>query len=416
MNSLARTGALVAGIALAVVTMTAPGAAVGAQAAPPGGRGAAPSAEPPFRVKVIGHLSRFGPRLATTSQPTGLSPQAVASVYALSGLSPSSGAGAGQIIAVVDAYRDPAALPDLNTFNAQYGYPKLAACSSLAQAGPCFLQSSPASRPRVNRGWALEESLDIEWAHAEAPGAKIVLVQAANNGFPSLLRAVSYADGIGATEISMSWGGPEFAGEQEYDTVLARPGTLYTAASGDGGHGAQFPATSPDVIAVGGTTLAGCGPTSCAGFTRETAWSGSGGGASRVERVPAVQSGYTGLVSRTGTIGALTSGMRGIPDVSFDANPSTGVSVYDSTRYQGQAGWFTLGGTSVGAPNWAGLLAAGAAAGQTALQGQAAIYGGGYAGHLRDIVHGRNGVCGPACRAGTGYDLVTGLGSPLDYP
>jgi hypothetical protein len=116
------------------------------------------------------------------------------------------------------------------------------------------------------------------------------------------------------------------------------------------------------------------------------------------------------------TIAALTGSKRGIPDVSFDANPSTGVSVYDSTRYQGQSGWFTLGGTSVGAPNWAGVLAAGSAAGQTALQGDASIYSGGYKTNLRDITSGTNGTCGTDCTAGTGYDLVTGLGSPVNYP
>jgi hypothetical protein len=113
---------------------------------------------------------------------------------------------------------------------------------------------------------------------------------------------------------------------------------------------------------------------------------------------------------------ASSGGTRGIPDVSFDANPSTGVSVFDSTRFQGQSGWFTLGGTSVGAPNWAGILAAGAAAGKTALQGHSAVYGGGYLTNLRDITSGTNGSCGTDCTAGTGYDLVTGLGSPVNYP
>jgi len=377
---------------------------------------AARVAEPPFLVKAIGRLPDLRPRLAKAALPTGLGPQTIHSVYSLSGLDPSSEAGAGQVIAIVDAYRDPKALADLNTFDAEYGYPALAACTSLTQAGPCFLRASPVGRPAVNHGWALEESLDIEWAHAEAPWAKIVLVEAANNRFPSLFGAVSYADAIGATEVSMSWGGPEFPGEQAYDAVLNQPGTLYVASSGDGGHGVQYPAVSPDVIAVGGTTLVGCGGTSCAGFTHEKAWSGSGGGVSQMELAPAFQTGYTGPVHGGMTIAALTDGKRGIPDVAFDANPGTGVSVYDSTRYQGQTGWFTLGGTSVGAANWAGILAAGAAAGQATLQGRAAIYAAGYVISLRDIVRGRNGRCRRACRAGSGYDLVTGLGSPVNYP
>jgi subtilase family serine protease len=108
--------------------------------------------------------------------------------------------------------------------------------------------------------------------------------------------------------------------------------------------------------------------------------------------------------------------MWGIPDVSFEANPNTGVSIFDSTRDMGQSGWFTVGGTSIGAPNWAGILAAGTAAGQTALQGDAAIYKGGFSTNLRDISSGTNGSLGTDCTAGTGYDLVTGLGGPINYP
>ena len=370
---------------------------------------------PPFRVKVIGTLPNGNPKLSSSS-PTGLSPSAVQSVYSLSGLSASSGAGAGQVIAIVDAYHDPNALSDLNTFNAKYGYAPLSTCTSLSQSGPCFLQADPQGTPSVNSGWVLEESLDIEWAHAEAPNAKIVLVEAASNSNANLFNAVSYANSIGATEVSMSWGGSESSGETAYDADMTHGGTLYTASAGDSGHGAEYPAASPNVISVGGTTLNGCSGTSCAGFSSETAWSGSGGGASAVEAIPSFQSGYTGPVYGVSTISGLTGGQRGIPDVSFEANPSTGVSVYDSTKYQGQSGWFTLGGTSVGAPNWAGILAAGAAAGKTALQGHAAIYSGGYSTNLRDITSGTNGSCGTDCTAGTGYDLVTGLGSPVNYP
>jgi len=404
-------GMLTGGTALAVMAaMSAGGAALAAPSAHP-----VPTMNPPLRVKVIGHLPNGKPRLARTS-PTGLPPGAIGSVYSLSGLSPSSGAGAGQIIAIVDAYHDPNALSDLNTFNTQYGYAQLSTCTSLSQSGPCFLQADPQGTPRVNSNWVVEESLDIEWAHAEAPAAKIVLVEAASNSATNLFGAVSYANSIGATEVSMSWSGGEFSGETAYDADMAHAGTFYTTSSGDSGHGAQYPAASPNVIAVGGTTLNGCSGTSCSGFTSETTWSGSGGGASAVEAIPGYQSGYTGPVFGAPTISGLTGGQRGIPDVSFDANPSTGVSIYDSTRYQGQSGWFTVGGTSVGAPDWAGVLAAGTAAGKTALQGHAAIYSGGYATNLRDITSGTNGTCGTDCTAGSGYDLVTGLGSPVNYP
>ena len=403
-----RLGVLAAGSALTVTAgLSVTAAALAAPSAHLPG-----TASPPLKVKVIGRLGNGKPQLSSAS-PTGLPPSAIASVY---NLSPASSSGSGQIIAIVDAYHDPHALSDLNTFNAQYGYPQLATCTSLSQTGPCFEQADPQGTPTVNAGWVLEESLDIEWAHAEAPGAKIVLVEAASNSDTNLFNAVVYANGIGATEVSMSWGGGEFSSETSLDSDMAHAGTFYTASAGDSGHGAEYPAASPNVIAVGGTTLNGCSGTSCAGFSSETAWSSSGGGASAVEAIPGYQSGYTGPVSGASTISALTGGTRGIPDVSFDANPNTGVSIYDSTRYQGQSGWFTVGGTSVGAPNWAGILAAGRAAGSTALQGDSAIYSGGYKTNLRDITSGTNGSCGTDCTAGTGYDLVTGLGSPINYP
>jgi len=406
-----RMGVLISGTALTIMgAFTAGNAAL---AAPSGHISGV--AHLPLKIKVIGRLPDGKPKL-TSGSPTGLSPAAVASVYTLSGLSSSSGAGAGQIIAIVDAFHDPNALSDLNTFNAQYGYPALATCTSLTQTGPCFEQVDPQGTPKVNAGWVLEESLDIEWAHAEAPAAKIVLVEAASNSNANLFNAVLSANGLGATEVSMSWGGGESSGETSMDSDFTHAGTFYTASAGDSGHQAEYPAASPNVMAVGGTTLNGCSGTSCGGFTSETAWSGSGGGASADEPIPGYQTSYTGPVFGASTISLLTGGKRGIPDVSFDANPNTGVSIFDSTRDQGQAGWFTVGGTSVGAPNWAGILAAGRAAGVTALQGSSAIYSGGYKTNLRDITSGTNGTCGTDCTAGAGYDLVTGLGSPINYP
>lgn len=410
MNWIRRVSVLGASTVLAGAAISGAGAAVAAAAGHGGG-----VSTPPFRVKVIGRLPDGKPKLSSGS-PTGLPPGAIQSVYNLSGLAPGSGAGSGQIIAIVDAYNDPNALSDLNTFDAQYGYAQLPTCTSLTQSGPCFEQAyAQGSKPRTNSGWALEESLDIEWAHAEAPAAKIVLVEAASNSNSNLFGAVTYASNLGATEVSMSWGGSESSSETSLDADMTHTGTLYTASAGDSGHGAEYPAASPNVIGVGGTTLNGCSGTTCS-FTSETTWSSSGGGISADESVPSYQTGYAGPVFGAATISTLTGGHRGIPDVSFDANPSTGVSVYDSTSYQGQSGWFTLGGTSVGAPNWAGILAAGAAAGKTALQGDAAIYGGGSSSSLRDITSGTNGTCGTDCTAGTGYDLVTGLGSPVSYP
>lgn len=413
MNWKRRFASAGAGIALAVaMPMSVSGAAQAA--ASPAHHGQA-LIQPPFRIHRIGTLPNGSPKVTSTT-PTGLPPSAIQSVYHLSGLSPASDAGAGQIIAIVDAYHDPNSLADLNVFNAEYGYPALSTCTSLTQAGACFEVAQPSGPPARNNGWALEESLDIEWAHAEAPGAKIVLVEALTASSAHLYSAVSYANSIGATEVSMSWGGSETSSETSNDSYFTHAGTLYTASAGDSGHGVIYPAASPDVIAVGGTTLNGCSGTSCAGFTSESTWTGSGGGVSADESIPGYQGSYAGPVYSAATISALTGGKRGVPDISFDANPSTGVSIYDSTAYQGASGWWDVGGTSVGAPNWAGILAAGAAAGSTALQGNAAIYSGGYASNLRDITSGTNGTCGTDCTAGTGYDLVTGLGSPVNYP
>ncbi len=415
-----RLGVLGTGVTFAVAMAVSAGgaAAFAAQTAP--AAPAAPAAlsvnHPTFIVHRIGTAANGTP-LVTSASPTGLPPSAIKSVYGLSGLSPGSGAGDGQIIAIVDAYNDPHALADLNVFNKEYGYAKLVTCTSLSQPGPCFKVAKPSGKPATNSDWALEESLDIEWAHAEAPAAKIVLVEAKTASNAHLYAAVDYANTtLDANVVSMSWGGGESSSETSSDRNFTHPGTLYTASSGDSGHGVIYPSASPDVIAVGGTTLNGCSGTSCAGFTSETAWPGSGGGISAYENIPAYQAGYAGAVHGATTISSLTGGLRGVPDVSFVGDPNTGVSVYDSTLYAGQSGWWTIGGTSVGAPNWAGILAAGNAAGKTALQGDAAIYGGGYLTNLRDIISGSNGSCGTDCGAGTGYDLVTGLGSPVNYP
>jgi len=415
-----RLGVLGIGVTFAVAMAVSAGgaaalAAPAAHAVPAAAAAKSPN-HPTFVVHRIGTRSNGTP-LVTSKSPTGLPPSAIQSVYNLSGLSPTSGAGAGQIIAIIDAYNDANALSDLNVFNAEYGYASLSTCTSLSQSGPCFEVAEPSGKPSNNSDWALEESLDIEWAHAEAPAAKIVLVEAKTSSNANLYAAVDYANTtLDANVVSMSWGGSETSSETSSDSNFTHAGTLYTASAGDSGHGVIYPSASPDVIAVGGTTLNGCSGTSCAGFTSETTWSDGGGGISKYESIPAYQSSYTGPVYGASTISALTGGKRGVPDVSFVGNPNTGVSVYDSTAYDGQSGWWTIGGTSVGAPNWAGILAAGNAAGSTALQGNTAIYGGGYKTNLRDITSGTNGSCGTDCTAGTGYDLVTGLGSPINYP
>jgi len=313
-----------------------------------------------------------------------------------------TGNGQGQTIAIIDAYYDPNISSDLGTFDAQYGL----------SAPPTFTQSVTPGLRQDNAGWALETSLDVEWAHAIAPAASILLVESQAD-LPDLLNAVTYAtQQSGVSVVSMSWGTSEFNGETANDSVFTTPashiggsglagGITFVASSGDSGT-TEYPSASPNVLAVGGTTL---NVTKQGGYGSESGWNGSGGGYSTVESEPSYQ---TNALSASG----LKSGQRTTTDVSWDANPATGVSVYDSVRYDGQAGWFTVGGTSVGAPSWAGLIA-------IADQGLA-INGVGSLSNAQsslyqlpssdfhNITTGSNGS-----NAGPGYNLATGIGTPI---
>lgn len=348
----------------------------------------------------------------TASAPTGLSPAQIRHAYGFDQL---SNDGSGQIIGIVDAFDDPTAASDLQTFINQYGLasmyglPNTPSCTVAAGPHPCFQKLYAQGRkPRTNGGWALEVSLDVQWAHAIAPGADILLVESTNNSFSSLLGAIDVAANNGASVVSMSWGGGEWSGETSYDSHFNRSGVTFTAASGDSGNGTIYPATSPYVLAVGGTTLHFDNSGS---YSSETAWSGSGGGISSYEAEPGYQSSYP--IPSTG-------GKRGVPDVAYNADPATGVSVYDSTPYSGRTGWFVVGGTSAGAPQWAALVALANQGRRSPLSSSNlasspeydAATGSAYASNYHDVTSGTNGNCGSLCTATTGYDFVTGLGSP----
>lgn len=322
-------------------------------------------------------------RPSASTSPTGLSPARIKSAY---NFPTSLTAGAGMTIAIVDAYDHPNIENDLNVFSQQYGLP---ACTT---ANGCFQkvdQRGGTKYPRTDSGWALEIALDVEWAHAIAPGAKILLVEADSNSFANLLAAEDYA-AAHANYVSNSWGASEFSGETSYDSHFVRSGVSFFVSSGDNGTPAEYPSSSPNVISVGGTTL---------NFDRsgnllsETGWSGSGGGCSLYETATGAQSSF----SEYAQVGC--AGKRATPDVSLDADPASGVSVYDSVRYQGQRGWWTVGGTSASAPMWA---ARSAVSGQ--VMSAAYVYGNSIS--YRDITSGNNGAS-----ALTGYDLVTGRGS-----
>jgi len=255
------------------------------------------------------------------------------------------------------------------------------------------------NRIRNSSSWGVEESLDVEWAHAIAPQANITLVEATSSSYTALFSAINWATTDGAHVVSMSWGGSDSSSDSSYDSYFSHMGVSYVASAGDSGGVVEYPSASPNVLSVGGTSLT---LTTSNAYSSESAWSSGGGGASAYEPEPGYQSSY----------GINLSG-RGTPDVSYDANPSTGVYVYDS--YTRTPGWYEVGGTSAGAPQWAGLIALVNQSRSTPLSTNNltsrteynAAVGSVYATNYHDVITGSNGYA-----AGPGYDLATGLGSP----
>jgi subtilase family serine protease len=312
--------------------------------------------------------------------------------------------GAGQTIGIVDAYDDPSAEADLGAFNAQFNLP---ACTS---SNGCFRKVySKGSKPAANANWAVEIALDVEWAHAVAPKATILLVEAPSNSLSDLVAGVDVAVRDGASVVSMSWTAGEFSGETSLDTHFVSNGVTFLAASGDSGTGVAYPAASPDVVGVGGTTLT---LTASGSYSSETAWSGSGGGLSTMEREPSFQSQFP--------IPDDSRGYRGSPDVSYDADPGTGYAIYDSVAISGYSGWFQVGGTSAGTPQWAGLFAIAnslrvAARKSNLSSTNTPVYSLAKSAPTADfhaVTQGTNGTCGAICTALAGYDYVTGVGTP----
>jgi subtilase family serine protease len=327
--------------------------------------------------QVIDHpIVRYVPKglAPAVSGPTGYTPSQLRKAY---GLDQITGTGTGIKIAIVDAYGSPTIQSDLNFFDSTFGLPAITL--TIAQ---------PGGVPGPNAGWAVETALDVEWAHAIAPGASILLVEAPSTDALDLLSAVDYATAHGAKVVSMSWGSPEAFDTSIYDSHFNHPGVTYLASSGDDGNVPQWPAVSPYVVAVGGTTLTTLQDGT---YVSERAWPGSGGGTSAFVLKPTYQIGYQ------------TGNYRGVPDVAFDADPNTGVPVYDTTDL---GGWWRIGGTSLSAPCWAAFYALINHSGPAWTYSQAASAPA-YSANYHDITTGSNGL-----PAGPGYDLVTGLGSP----
>jgi subtilase family serine protease len=308
--------------------------------------------------------------------PGGYAPNDLQTAYGLAFDSRDNGGG--QTVAIVDAYDDPNAASDLAVYRSQYGLP---ACT-LSNA--CFTKQTYTSQ--TNTGWAAEESVDVDMVSAICPNCKILLVEAASASIADLSAAEKYATAH-ADYVSNSWSGNE--GTKTYDGDYKVGCGAITAATGDSGHNstARWPAILPNVIGVGGTSLTSISP------RVETAWSRAGSACSKIYGKPSFQSGLNTGCS-----------MRAQADVSADADPFTGVAVYDTFH---QGGWLVFGGTSVATPIVASIFALAA----NSANPPGNLYS--HTSDFNDVTSGTNGGCGaPLCVAGQGWDGPTGLGTP----
>ncbi|MFI6022015.1 peptidase S8 [Streptomyces sp. NPDC051287] len=335
---------------------------------------------------------------AASASPTGYGPSDIQSAYGLTSAAASDGSG--ETVAIVDAYDDPNAAADLATYRSHYG---LSACTT---SNGCFKKvsqtGSTTSLPSADSGWAGEESLDLDMVSATCPQCSILLVEAKSASDANLGTAVNEAVKLGAKFVSNSYGGSESSSDTSYDTSYYKhPGVAITASAGDEGYGAEYPAGSRYVTAVGGTALKTS--SNSRGWT-ESVWKtssteGTGSGCSAYDAKPTWQT-DTGCAKRM------------IADVSAVADPATGVSVYDSYGADG-TGWNTYGGTSASSPIIASVYAL---AGTPAASDYPAQYPYAAAGTsaLNDVTSGSNGSCSTSyfCTARSGYDGPTGWGTP----
>ncbi|HEY1368700.1 MAG TPA: S53 family peptidase [Gaiellaceae bacterium] len=317
------------------------------------------------------------------TSPSGYGPADLQGAYKL----PSTTAGSGQTVAIVDAFDDPTAESDLAQYRSFYGLPP---CTT---ANGCFRKVNESGgtlpMPPPNPDWDLEISLDLDMVSAVCPNCRILLVETTTNLDTDLYTGVDTAARLGANAISNSYGGDEATTETADDVHFNHPGIAITASSGDNGFGVSYPAASRFVTAVGGTSLTRASGTA-RGWT-ESAWNGAGSGCSGFEAKPSWQI-DAGCARRT------------VADVSAVADPNTGVAVLFASQ------WFTVGGTSASSPIIASVYA---------LAGNASSVNYGsfpysHTGGLFDVTSGSNGTCSPAylCTAGPGFDGPTGLGTP----
>jgi hypothetical protein len=343
-------------------------------------------------------VNRFVPnrfeRLAKAAVvPAGYGPMSLISAYhpAVLGSYPAGVGSPSTVVALVDAYGYPNAEADLAVYRSTFGLPP---CTT---ANGCFGKYNqnglPGAYPPVNLGWEQETALDLDMASAMCPHCKIILVEANGSSTDQLGAAENTAVALGANVISNSWGGDE-TGAGTANHYFQHPGVAITASTGDEGFaiGPQFPATSPNVTAVGGTSLLRA-PSAARGWT-ESAWIDGGSGCSVVFAKPAWQASIP------------LCAMRMEADISAVANPDTGVAVYGPVNAN-KSSWTIVGGTSAAAPLVAGLYGA---------HGPPYVLGSPYrhTDDFNDVQTGHNGTCARIlfCTAGVGYDGPTGIGTP----
>lgn len=366
--------------------------------------------------------------------PTGYSPAQMRHAY---GFDQDSQDGSGQIIAIPIFFDDTTVASDLQTFITQFGLSQLHGlsstdpCTVAAGPHPCFqVVNAQSTKPPANAGWAGEDALDTQWAHAIAPGADILSIEMTPT-LTATLAGIDTGPQMGASVVSMSWVSKVLG--PKYNSHFDQPATTFVASNGDHGSfgvhaAAHYPSASSYVLAVGGTHLE---LDATGNVITETAWQGdclappppphvpdcTGGGLNLAEPEPSYQTAWQ------------SSGNRAVPDVAYNADAQTGVSVYlGAGPAPGHTGWYVIGGNSAGAPQWAGLMAL---ANEARVQNHKSVFGGNGAIHgiylaaevpttpgeingslFNDITVGSNGTCGSLCNAAPNYDFVTGLGSP----
>ena len=399
-----------------------------------------PATSAAFTPRKVYENLRGGTVMAAGARPavvTVFTPAQIRAAYGLAPL-PSTGTvlsssaaalqGAGQTIYIIDAYHDPNVSAELAAFNTKFGLP---GCTQKSIPTSATLPLQPAAvadgctlsvvystataqmtttAPIYNSGWATEIALDVQWAHATAPRARIILIEAADASIASLTAAVKLANSMGPGVVSMSFGAKEGTWSAQYNSIFSAPGMNYFAATGDWGTGVYWPSSAPNVLAVGGTTLS----VAASGARSETVWSGTGGGMSNFTNTPAYQ------FNTVPGIG--TPAQKLVADVAFNADPYSGQYTAVQPNGSGIVSWVGAGGTSLSTPQWAALVAIANA--QRALVSvprisstHALLYNKiaadptKYAAGFYDVKSGANGT-GALCTARVGYDTPTGLGTP----